>query len=355
MSLSALLLQEIQHEGPISVERFVALALGHPEYGYYMRRDPFGAKGDFITAPEISQMFGEMLAVWMVSVWQAQGCPPAALVEMGPGRGTLMQDFLRASRHVPGFHESLSIHLIETSPRLREIQQEKLHSLHPDIHWHQELEEAPDRPVFLLANELFDALPIRQYVKTAKGWVERLIDAREDKLCFASGTKIVSLPEYDPNLPPGSLVETCPEGEKLMAQIASRITRHGVGAALVVDYGYGGFQAGETFQAVRNHRYHPVLETPGEADLTAHVNFAALARAARGEGAHVFGPVGQGDFLEMLGIRARTERLSTDANEAQKTAILSDLERLTSKEQMGTLFKVMAICSTPQPLPGFQA
>ena len=293
--------------GPISVAEYMALALGHPKYGYYMRRDPFGQAGDFITAPEVSQMFGELIGLWGVVVWETMGRPaPVLLVELGPGRGTLLADALRAARARPDFVAAVRVHLVETGPFLRERQRMTLAATHPKLkaQWHDRLEDVPaSGPVLLLANEFFDALPIRQYVRAGEGWRERRIGLGPGGSGFAFVLEKISGLDLPEGVECGTVVEVCPEGISLAREIGTRVTRCG-GAALVIDYGHRQSVQGESLQSVRRHAFHDVLDRPGEADLTAHVDFAALIAAAESAGARAHGPIAQGVFLARLGIGA---------------------------------------------------
>jgi SAM-dependent MidA family methyltransferase len=351
--LARLLAERIREHGPITVADYMAAALGHPEHGYYMGRDPFGRGGDFTTAPEISQMFGEIVGLWCVVVWQMMGQPGrVVLVELGPGRGTLMSDILRAAATVPAFGKAAEIHLVETSPTLRARQRETLKGV--EVAWHERFEQVPDGPLLLVANELFDALPIRQYEKRQGLWHERLIG-----LDTAGGLAFVLGPEAGPDVAPGvrdapdgSLAEVCEAGRALAAALADRIARHG-GAALIIDYGPAASAPGDSLQAVRSHQYHPVLETPGEADLTAHVDFQALAESART--ARVWGPLAQGELLMRLGITARAGILARSGGPEVVADVTRQLRRLIDPAEMGTLFKTLAIThpALPPP-PGFE-
>jgi len=361
--LAAILRRRIASDGPLSVADYMALALGHPNYGYYRRGDPLGAAGDFITAPEVSQIFGELVGLWCAVVWRAAGSPnPVRLVELGPGRGTLMADALRATvRVVPAFHAAVDLHLVETSRPLRKRQRQALEAVGPapSITWHEDLAEMPDGPALVIANEFFDALPIHQYVFRAGDWPERLVDVdAQGRFVFVEATDATTvLP--DPSLTAlrpaeGSIVEVSPAAIALTRGLAARLARFG-GAALVIDYGHSTSEPGETLQAVRRHAPHPVLERPGEADLTAHVDFAALARAAAGTGARVYGPVTQGAFLDQLGIRTRAETLLRTASPAQADDIRAAVRRLTHPSGMGLLFRVMAMTNPSMPPPpGFE-
>jgi NADH dehydrogenase [ubiquinone] 1 alpha subcomplex assembly factor 7 len=354
-ALAARIAGLIQAQEPLSVAQFMTMALHDPQYGYYATRDPLGAGGDFITAPEISQMFGELLGLWVVQCWHDQGRPsPARLVELGPGRGTLMADALRAARLMPEFLAAIDIVLVESNPVLQALQRETLKDY--PIVWSDRFEE-PDRPLFLLANEFFDALPIRQFIKTERGWCERMITLDSDgALAFALAPEPISpapLPPSRDGAPPGGVYETSPAATALTEQIAQSIARHG-GAALIVDYGYGadaGF--GDTLQAVGHHAFKDILDRPGDVDLSAHVDFAALTQAVTQNGAAAFGPADQGDFLTALGIVQRAERLAR-GQLGRRPDLDSQLKRLVMPDQMGTLFKALAILpqSAPKP-PGF--
>jgi NADH dehydrogenase [ubiquinone] 1 alpha subcomplex assembly factor 7 len=345
----------IAAQGPISVAQYMTLVLHDPEAGYYATHDPFGGKGDFITAPEISQMFGEMLGAWCAQVWSDQGKPKNMhLVELGPGRGTLMADALRALKRVPGFLKEIEIVLVEASPVLRESQHEKLKDSGARIRWTSRF-DVRDAPLLVIANEFFDALPIRQYVKTARGWCERMVVVKDGKLDFALAplpAPMAFIPSSRAGAPEGGFYEASPATTALCEEIAHGIAMYG-GAALILDYGYTGVGFGETLQAVGAHRFVRPLDEPGHYDLSAHVDFVALADAARHGGAVISGPTPQGQFLEQLGIGARAQAL-TKANPAQADEVTSALQRLTAPEQMGKLFQVMALLppSAPPP-PGF--
>jgi SAM-dependent MidA family methyltransferase len=343
-------------EGPISLERYMSLALSHPRYGYYMSQEPFGAAGDFVTAPEISQMFGELIGLWAVEVWRLSGMPtPLRLVELGPGRGTLMADALRAIRRIPAFWDAITVHLVETSPRLIDIQRGTLAGCGFPIEWHASVNDMPAGPAILVANEFFDALPVQQFVRTDEGWCERLVGVdAEGKLTF--GLKPQTAEEIRLIAPKASILEVGARARDIVRALASRVAEEAV-ALLILDYGYIATQLGETLQAMRDHRFVDPLEAPGECDLTAHVDFAALAREAEAAHARVHGPVTQAAFLLALGIAERAQILKRNASPAQAEAIDAALLRLTDRSTpagMGQLFKAMAI--TPQDLhavPGF--
>ncbi len=347
----------IKANGPITVADYMSDALGHPHDGYYTSQSPIGADGDFTTAPEISQIFGELIGLWLIQSWTEMGAPAFFnLVELGPGRGVLMADILRAALLRPKFREAAHILLVEKSGRLRVEQRRRLKGV-PTV-WADSFAETPPGPILLVANEFFDCLPISQYVRTAAGWRERLIDAAADGsgLVFRAAPTpplpSVHLPELEDSAI-GTVFETCSAATELAGEIARALVAQG-GRALIIDYGrLGGI--GETLQAVRGHGYWPVLASPGRADITAHVNFEALARAAIAAGATVWGPVSQEVFLERLGVRARAERLSKGRSQEEAAAIARDVARLASPEQMGEVFRAMALSSPPLPPPaGFE-
>ena len=339
-------------EGPVTVERYMSLCLQH----YYATRDPLGRTGDFTTSPEISQMFGELIGLWMLEVWHAMGRPsPCRLVELGPGRGTLMADLLRAARLLPDFLAAASVHLVETSPALRERQRTALTSSGARIEWHDRLEDVPPGPILLVANEFFDALPVRQFVATERGWCERLVGLEGDRLIFGLRAE----PERQLTNPPrpGAILEWPVAAIALTKDLSRRIARDS-GAALIIDYGYWGPAFGDTLQAVQRHAYVDPLAEPGEADLTTHVDFQRLARAAADESTRIHGMVTQGDFLQALGIEARAAGLKQRATPAQAADIDRALARLTERgpKGMGELFKVLAIAHRSlEAVPGLPA
>jgi NADH dehydrogenase [ubiquinone] 1 alpha subcomplex assembly factor 7 len=347
------LLRLIHGQGPISIAHYMQIALTDPEHGYYMRRNPLGR--DFVTAPEVSQMFGELLGLFFVQAWEDRGRPGRFhLVELGPGRGTLMTDMLRAATIRPGFIAAARIHLIEISPALRAAQEKTLE--HMPVAWARELGDVPDDvPLFLIANEFFDALPVHQFIRAGGAWRERMVSATGEDLIFAAAPDAIA-PSFVPaqlrDANEGAIFETSPSSQALARDIARRIAQTG-GVALILDYGHSAFGLGDTLQAVKAHRQVEPLDEPGEADLTCHVDFAALAAAARAQRAQIFGPLTQAAFLESLGIRARAQALKSAAPQ-QAAAIDAALDRLVRAEQMGMLFKVLALAApdTP-PLPGF--
>lgn len=347
-ALAALLADRIRSRGPITVADFMAEALGHPEHGYYTTREPFGTQGDFTTAPEISQMFGELLGLWAAMVWQSLGAPERlVLAEMGPGRGTLMADLLRAAATVPPFLKALEVWLVETSPRLQARQRQTLAG--HDVHWCERFEDLPDGPLVLIANELFDALPIRQFEKQGGRWHERMVGLDGDAFAFVPG--LATVPELPPELlaaADGAIFETCPQGSALATAMGRRLNRQ-PGMALIIDYGHSLSALGDTLQAVRAHHFHPVLERPGDADITAHVDFEALAAAAIP--ARAWGTVPQGHFLQALGIQTRAAMLSANAGTKVATDIAGQMRRLIAPDEMGTLFKVLALAHPTLPAP----
>ena len=341
-------------QGPISIAQFMTIALHDPLDGYYATRDPLGVAGDFTTAPEISQMFGEFLGLWCVQLWHDQGrCGAKRLVELGPGRGTLMADALRAMAVAPDFLEDLEIVLVEASPALRSVQRERLKDWADRIRWVTRFDAAAgDRPLFLIANEFFDALPIRQYVRTARGWCERMVSADGDgALAFVLAPVPVPesmIPADRGDAPDGAVYETCPSALSLGEEIARVVANQG-GGALIVDYGYDRPDFGETLQAVADHSFAAILDEPGESDLSAHVDFRGLAASAEGS-ATAYGPIPQGEFLEDLGIAERVARLA-QSNPASGDMLGAALHRLVDPGQMGTLFKALAIVRRDAPAP----
>ena len=339
--------RQIQATGAMPVGEFMR----HCVTSYYAGRDPFGREGDFITAPEISQMFGEMIGLWSAIAWQMMGTPQEVmLVELGPGRGTLMSDLLRAAGAMPDFRAAVRIHLVETSPVLREVQREALAGT--GAVWHEDIAELPDGPAIVIANEFFDALPIEQYVYRAGGWHERMVTCR-DAFAFTDGPEVSERRMAElgaPEAKSGEVFEVNPDARRLVQALAQRFVEQ-KGALLAIDYGYDRSAVGDTLQAVRRHQPAPALQTPGEADLTAHVDFDALARAA--DRVKVSPIVGQGSFLRRLGIELRAERLAA-ARPEKAEDLLTGCNRLINPGGMGTLFKVLALSSPTLPdLPGF--
>jgi NADH dehydrogenase [ubiquinone] 1 alpha subcomplex assembly factor 7 len=348
----------IKSSGPMPVWRYMELCLMHPEHGYYVSRDPLGREGDFTTSPEVSQMFGELLGLWAASLWKTLDSPPLLrLIELGPGRGTMMADALRAVRVLPQLYQTLSVHLVEINPVLRKKQQQTLSGI-KNVNWHDSIDEVPEGPAIILANEYFDVLPIHQAVKQTDGWHERTVDIDQaGRLAFSASP--APIPRFDVLLPPlvraapaGAVFEWRPDAE--IMKIATRV-RDQDGAALIIDYGHVRSDAGDTFQAIARHSFTDPLQSPGQADVTAHVDFEALALAAEDVGARVHGPVTQGDFLKRLGIETRAVALMAKASHEVSEDISSALKRLTGggRDGMGSLFKVLGISGyTLDSLPG---
>jgi NADH dehydrogenase [ubiquinone] 1 alpha subcomplex assembly factor 7 len=342
----------IAAEGPIGVDRYMALCLGHPVHGYYRTRDPLGAAGDFTTAPEISQMFGELIGLWAATVWDGIGRPERfQLVELGPGRGTLMRDALRAiAAAAPACRAALDLNLVETSPVLRAAQAERLREAEPT--WHDDVAELPAGPAIVIANEFFDALPARQLVRDGGAWRERMVGLDGERLVF--GLAAEPARDVEARAPDGTVLTLGRAAAEVAAAIAARLVRWG-GALLAVDYGHDRPGFGDTLQAVAGHRFADPLDAPGEADLTVHVDFSALARAVGAVGAVPHGPVPQGDFLRALGIEQRAGRLVRDASPAQAAAVEAARDRLLDDRPrgMGRLFRVLGAAPPGLPLPGF--
>ncbi|SFR13982.1 class I SAM-dependent methyltransferase [Poseidonocella sedimentorum] len=340
--------RRIAFDGPLTVAAYMQTCLLHPEHGYYTTRQPIGAEGDFTTAPEISQMFGELVGLALAQSWLDQGAPEAfTLAELGPGRGVLMADALRATRGVPGFHAALRLHLVEVSPPLRAVQSAALAGFDPVFH--ESAESLPEEaPLLVIANEFFDALPVRQFLRSGAGWCERLVGVSDGRLSWGLSPPGPQ-PELDHRLAgsaEGDMVSWCPAGARIAAEIGRRITARG-GAALIIDY--GDWRAtGDSLQAIHAREKAPPLAHPGAADLTAHVSFEDLARAA--PCAHS-GPVPQGVFLEALGITARARSLAGNAGPAAADAVAAAHRRLTHPGEMGSLFKVLALHSPDAPPP----
>lgn len=344
-------------QGPIDISQYMLMALADPEYGYYKTASPFGYEGDFITAPETSQMFGEMIAVWALSAWQGMGRPaPFLLCEMGPGRGTLMDDLLRTiGKLSPECLAAAHVVLVETSHRLGAIQKEKLRTHDKKIEWVAGFEKMPNLPLVLIANELFDALPIHQYVSNHGALHERMVAIdKNGNLCFSQGLTnpdTAPMPVSAEKLPDGTVIEISPIRFALAQNISAHIASNR-GAALIIDYGALEPGFGDTLQAISQHSFRNPLENPGAYDLTSHVDFAALARAAYQEGCHTAG-LTQGDFLIRLGLLERAGRLGTHKDEAARQQITADVERLAAPDQMGELFKVLCIADPETTMPPF--
>ncbi len=343
--------QRIRAKGAIDIAEFMQAALAG-NAGYYARGRPegfaLGVDGDFITAPEISQIFGELIGAFAIDAWQRMGRPdPFRLIELGPGSGALMADLLRIARAAPDFLAALRLDLVERHPDLREAQRARLApylATDRGPFWHENFAAIPAGPAIVIANEFFDCLPIRQFVATPMGWRERVVTLAENRLAFAlaaPGSAFALRDRQGPTAAIGAIVEISPAARDLAAAIARRLVAQG-GIALIIDYG-GSEGNGDTLQALRRHRKISPLDAPGEADLTAHVDFAALAKSAAAQGARGFGPRTQRDFLIALGIEYRRDRLAAQAAASDRAALDNQVRRLIDPAEMGTLFKVMAI------------
>ncbi|WP_147108940.1 class I SAM-dependent methyltransferase [Tateyamaria sp. syn59] len=352
MSLRDHLIARISSQGPITIADYMAEALLHPEHGYYTTRDPLGRAGDFTTAPEISQMFGELVGLSLAQSWLDQGAPaPFTLAELGPGRGTLMADILRATARVPGFHAAARITLVEASPALRATQRETLKAY--DIQYADSADALPDAPLWLVANEFFDALPVRQFQRDGTGWRERNVGMRDGALCLGLSPvgPQTSLEQRLDDTENGQMVETCPAARPVLSAIAERLAAHG-GAALIIDYG-DWRSLGDTLQAVQDHNPVDPLADPGQADLTAHVDFEALCMAADPAAHSRVTP--QGVFLERLGITARAQALAAKLDGPALDAHIAAHRRLTHPDEMGNLFKVLGLFPNhAAPPPGLE-
>ncbi len=346
--------KEIEREGSISLTHFMAAS----NAAYYGKSDVLGKKGDFITAPEISQIFGELIGLWIMASWQEQKGGKLILAEAGGGRGTLLADALRAAKIMPDFLAQAELHLLEQSPIMRNLQKEQLAGFSP--HWHNDIEEllkaAQNKPLFIIANEFLDALPIQQYIYTKNNWQERRIGKKEQAFCFVQGKKCTSpLPPHFHKKPKeGDIFETCPQAKAHIEKLSQYITQNG-GGGLFIDYGSKKTDYGDSLQAVQSHQYFPLNEKAqikmGEADLTAHIDFETLSHIAKQNGAKVYGPIEQGYFLTALGIKERTATLCTHADKAQATLLQSGTKRLIGEAEMGTMFKAFALLPPHAPTP----
>ncbi|WP_300036738.1 SAM-dependent methyltransferase [uncultured Roseobacter sp.] len=352
MSLSDLLKARIAADGPISVAEYMHECLLHPEFGYYVTREPFGRAGDFVTAPEISQMFGELIGLALAQAWCDQGSPsPFTLAEAGPGRGTLMADILRAAGQVPGFIDAARVTLIEASDRLRNVQRETIAGV--DLHFLESCDALPEAPLFLVANEFFDALPIRQFHRSDAHWREQQVGLQNGRLSFGLGPELPqpALSARLDDTAPGDIVEYCPAAAPVAEMVGRRISEHG-GVALIIDYG-DWHSLGDTLQALQDHNPADPIAAPGTADITAHVDFEALSIAA--PCAHTK-PTPQGVFLERLGITARARALAAGLSGDALEQHIAAHRRLTHPEEMGNLFKVLGLFpENGSPPPGLDA
>jgi len=346
--------------GPMTVAEYMRRCLTDPKHGYYMTRDPLGARGDFTTAPEISQMFGELIGLWLASVWRQMGSPDnVRLIELGPGRATMMLDVLRAVKVVEGFSTAIMLHFVEISPTLQEVQQRRLEPLGVPMLWHKTIEEVPGGPCLILANEFIDALPVHQAIRRGNAWYERVIELSDDDTLHF-GMAYDALPHFEAALP--RELRQSPEGsvfewrsDRVALEVGRRVREQG--AALILDYGHTDVALGESLQAVVGHAYTDPLAAPGEADLTAHVDFEAIAQIAESIGALIHGPIQQRDLLIELGIEQRAAMLKANASPEKAAEIDLALSRLTAAGTtgMGELFKALAIASPALgALPGFE-
>lgn len=362
-ALQAIIAEVIRREGPIGIDRYWDLALFHREHGYYTSREPFGAGGDFVTAPDVSQMFGELIGAWLVAAWNGLGCPsPFVLAEIGPGRGTLMADILRTVRKIDiAFLKAARIALVETSERLQRVQAERLEGFDLPIRHVRRLADVDALPLLLVANELFDAVAIRQFVRGDGVWHEIVVELTGAE---ALGFALRRAPEdversFPPGLPPaepGTTLEISPQRDAIADAIAARLAAHG-GAALMIDYGHAASAYGNTLQAMRDHGFADPLKSPGEVDITSHVDFQALSARFAKAGLCVAPIIGQGDFLIQLGLGERAAQLGRGRDEAEQAAIMAAAHRLCGlgEDEMGALFKVLAVASVPLSLPPFAA
>lgn len=354
-TLPELIDMQIRTTGPMSIATYMGLCLTHPRQGYYKGADPLGATGDFVTAPEISQMFGELVGFFFVNVWQQMGSPKAfTLLELGPGRGTLMADMLRVACRAEGFRDALDLRLFETNPSLIAEQNARLEAYGPK--WIDAFDKVGEGPLLVVANEFYDALPIRQFVRGEQGWHERMVGLTDGKRAFGlSPTPIPNsaMPESIASAGVNEVLEVGLASGEVTARLARTISTQG-GALLAIDYGYGMTQTGETLQGVRRHAYADVLETPGETDLSAHVDFEAIGSVAAKAGLAVQPLLTQGQFLTRMGINDRAKALSA-ANPGSAADIAGAKARLVSPDQMGELFKVFCAASPGLMPPGFSA
>jgi len=353
--LGELVASMIATDGPMPVDRYMALALGHPEHGYYMGRDPFGRAGDFITAPEVSQMFGELIGIWCAAGWQMMDAPADwNLIELGPGRGTLMADLVRACSVMPGLRDGMKVHFVEMSPALKAVQAETMKRAGIDVQWHDRLEDVPDAPSLIIANEFFDALPVTQLQKQDGKWHERVVGVDgEGALTFGLATDPVApalLLKWAVNAKEGDIAEISPARDAVAREIGRRVTRD-IGAALIIDYGHVTSAAGDTLQAIARHQFADVLSQPGNADVTSHVDFEALATSLTADGAKAYGAVTQADFLVRMGLKEREEMLRARADARQRIRLSKGAQRLVSGNEMGQLFKVLAVAHPDMPKP----
>ena len=349
-NLKARIIRHINSAGPMPLAEFMMWCLADPQDGYYHANSIFGSKGDFITAPEVSQMFGELIGIWLIKTWQTLGKPrQLSLVELGPGRGTLMSDILKTSTLSPEFNAALQVHMIEISKELKNQQSDKL-APHQNVGWHERFDQAPDHmPTIVIANEFLDALPFRQYVKSADKWRERAITVYEDNQLGWGLTNAFleenALPGDHLEEPDGSVYEIAPTREALIDEVSSHIAKSG-GAALFIDYGHINPGFGDTFQAIKAHQYTDPLREPGNADLTSHVDFSAFPKIVAANNCHAFDVKTQGEFLLEMGLLERAGALGQKADKKTRERLTRETERLALPDEMGNLFKVFAFSSS---------
>ncbi|MEM7619231.1 MAG: SAM-dependent methyltransferase [Pseudomonadota bacterium] len=346
------LIERILADGPISVADFMQASLTDKTHGYYTSKQPIGSDGDFITAPEISQIFGELIGLWAGDVWHNMGSPkPIILCELGPGKGTLMQDALRALKHVPEFLDHVHIHLVESNPYLRDLQRTKLEDIHLSIEWHECLSDLPEGPVIVIANEFLDALPVQQFQRKEPHWYERMVGVRQSAGAQyfefiinnePAQTLDLSHPDIE-HAEERAILEIRPFEKTLLTEL-SRRSKNAHTCLLMIDYGHEDDGFGDTLQAVKSHHFSDPLKHIGLSDLTTHVNFARLKAQSLQLGLSCFGPMSQGAFLMQLGANLRLQQLLKAATPEQRNELVSGVSRLVSPDKMGVLFKVMVVC-----------
>ncbi len=356
--LEKILVEIIRNHGPIRISDYMTDALCHPQYGYYTTNQAFGTQGDFITAPEISQIFGELIGAWLINAWLEIGSPSLFnFIELGPGRGTLMRDILRTAQLRPDFLKAARVYMVENSGRQRYEQQQKLSSQEAAITWTSSLEEVPFAPTLIIANEFLDCLPIRQFVRTSLKekhcWRERMVGISNEqagpRLAFHLSEELFEHPKHAPtSAKPEDVFETCEARDELLHEISNRFTEF-KGRALFIDYGHEQSTCGDTLQAIKSHKYWPVLSAAGTADITAHVDFGATQKQAEELALNVDGPITQGYFLQQLGLEQRLLMLRKSANDTEKETLLAGARRLIDPNDMGKIFKVISLSSPSLP------
>ena len=350
IDLGLLIKKDIADNGPMPISKFMSYALNHYTQSYYKNINPIGVTGDFITAPEISQLFGEILGIWCANCWQTENKPDKVkIIELGPGKGTLMSDILRSTKHIKGFHDATEVCLVEINPHLQDAQKQNIK--YPKVSWFKHFDEIPqDCFIIIIANEFLDALPIEQYIKRDEIWHMNMVDTEgnPEQLCITKHLVKENIKEFliskYPTAPEGSIVEINDKSSIIVKSISKTIKKHG-GIALFIDYGYTESPNRNfisTLQSVKDHKFNPLFDNIGKADITAHVNFSALAETAAFYGAHTYGPISQGQFLKNMQIEVRKEMILKKTPPSQKENFISGYNRLVNKDQMGELFKVMA-------------